>query len=239
MFVLSAGIPKSGSTLLMVYARDLLSMEYGNIGQMSFQNWVKNGPVGGIEAYPWENWVDYFQEINQIANCDGPFVLKTHKSFLELEEIIRTKNVKTIYSIRDPRDIVLSAIDHGIRSRANQETVFADCYDLESTISHVSDWCEQAIQWIKAEKVEIFRYEELVQNSVIQAIRLANYLGVSKSSNSALQVVKNERTSRQPTKNQFNKGKIHRFSVEMSDEEIQKTEMKLKKYIQSFGYPLY
>jgi len=68
---------------------------------------------------------------------------------------------------------------------------------------------------------------------------VANYHGVSKSSDSALQVVRNERIIYQPTKNQFNKGRIDRFSVEMADEEIHKTEMKLIKYIQSFGYQLY
>ena len=223
----------------MVYARDLLSLEFGKSGQNNFENWVKNGPVGGIEAFPWENWVDYFQELEQLAKLSGPFVLKTHKPFSELEKFLCNPNVKIIYSIRDPRDIVLSALDHGRRSRAMNDSVFTDCYDLETTISIVSNWCELAMPWINANGVEIFRYENLVQYPDIQVIRLANYLGISRSSESAQKVVIEERTSRQPIKNQFNKGMTERFSSEMADEDICRTENMLKKHIHAFGYSIY
>lgn len=238
MIVLSCGIPKSGSTLLMVYARELIALEYGERGQNTFQNWVKDGPVGGVEAYPNETWCTHIEELNNIANLYGPFVLKTHKPYYELENLIRNYNLKVICSIRDPRDIVLSAIDHGFRSRAMNSSVFAECLDLDVTISHVKNWCEMAMHWIQTTGVEVFRYENLVQFPEDEVYRIANYLGVTNPSLAAKKVVMDERMNRQPTKNQFNKGLAHRYSVEMIQTELIIVENTLKKYIQGFGYAL-
>ena len=52
-FVVSAGMQKSGSTLLHEYCKALLRYQHGDAAQRAFEHWVQTGPVGGSGSFAW------------------------------------------------------------------------------------------------------------------------------------------------------------------------------------------
>jgi len=236
MIIISAGIPKSGSTLLMYYTQLLIKGAFGNNGQIAFEKWVQDGPVGGIEAFPWESWTDHLDTLETISIESGPFVLKTHKEFPELSKLIANEIYKIIFSFRDPRDIILSAIDHGNRSLLNNETYFTECTNIKSTALVVEGWCKSALPFLDSDKVLKIHYEQLVLNPEHQLERLGNYLGLSDAQFLARKAVMGERMTRQPNRNQFNKGQALRYINEMSAEDQIFSKTILGKYIDKFNY---
>ena len=51
-FVVSAGMQKSGSTLLHEYCKALVCRQHGDAGQRAFADWIQTGPVGGSGSFP-------------------------------------------------------------------------------------------------------------------------------------------------------------------------------------------
>ena len=241
MFVISNGMPKSGSTLLMRYTRYLLINEFGNKGQEALLHWIKNGPVGGVGVFPWEGWENHINELEKISSQMAPFVLKTHIPLESLaKNICNNKNIKISYSIRDPRDIILSLIDHGERSRKVGNKVFSDIFDIDTALSNMKYWCENAIEWINTNDIETFRYEELIKYPFDQIKRLCNFLQINQKPGLIENIIELERKERFLGKFQFqyNKGLVSRFNEEMSKTEILKVNQFLNFYIEELGYKI-
>lgn len=238
MFVVTGGMQKSGSSLLHVYAIGLITHLHGPDGQRAFEHWIEKGPVGGSGSFPWEGWTEHVDQLESMANTHGPFVLKTHASFTALAAPLRGRDIKTVYSFRDPRDAVLSALDHGARSRANHDWPYADCVDVETTLSLVRDWCAAAVTWLDAPGVERFRYEDVIQSREATVTRLAVHLGIPSPDKAARAVIEREKVQRAPGKNQFNKGLVCRWPDEMSAADLRRCEHVLGDYIAQMGYDL-
>jgi hypothetical protein len=238
MFVVSGGMQKSGSTLLHVYAMDLICRQHGSTGQRAFETWVREGPVGGSGSFPWKGWVDHVADLETLAATHGPFVLKTHLPFTEIRQKLAGREIRAIFSYRDPRDAVLSALDHGARSRAAGDWPYAGCVDLAATLPVVREWCEAAVTWLDAPGVLRFRYEDLIEKTIEQVQRLAEFLGVSDPRSAAEAAVQEERSQRAPGKNQFNTGLAHRWLTEMTPDEVDLCEKVLGGYITAMGYTL-
>ncbi len=237
MFIISHGIPKSGSTLLMIYAEKLIKYGIEKNGQLIFQEWIKNGPVGGIENFAFDKWPQQYQELIKISNDYGPFVIKTHlpKEYINDLILIQTK---TIYSIRDPRDILLSLIDHAIRSKRNGETFFSDIDNFDSALSIVKDWCKTAIKWFNSPSCEIFRYEDLILKTKESVCHLAEFLNIPYNSNLIQKIISEEKSQREYGKNQFNKGLVIRYLDEMDSCNIEKCNNELGDFIITLGYKI-
>ncbi len=237
-FVVTAGMQKSGSTLLHEYSKLLVRHRYGEAGQRAFEEWIRTGPVGGSGSFPWPAWVQRVDELSALSARHGPFVLKSHAPFPDLEPVVRGGNVKTVFIHRDPRDAVLSALDHGARSRANGDWPYAECVDVASTLPLVEKWCADASTWLTAPGVLRFRYEELVGAPASAVTRLAEFLEMTGAAQLAATVVAEEQAQRQVGRNQFNKGAVSRWREEMTAETIALCEQRLGRHIVTMGYRL-
>jgi len=238
MFVVTGGMQKSGSTLLHVYALHLLSEQYGPESQTAFEHWIQHGPVGGSGSFPWGGWTEYIGELVTLAETSGSFVLKTHAAFTDLNASLSGRDINVVYSFRDPRGAVLSALDHGARSRANNDWPYVECVDIKTTLPLVRDWCKAAVTWLDAPGVELFRYEELIASREAEVTRLARHLGIPSPGKAARSAIDREQAERAPGKNQFNRGVVTRWPDEMSTEDVRRCEEELGPYIVQMGYKL-
>jgi hypothetical protein len=229
---------KSGSTLLHEYGKALVREQHGDAGQRAFEDWIQTGPVGGSGSFAWDPWVDHVPALCALAAQHGPFVLKTHAAYPHVAAAAANPCVRTVFIHRDPRDAVLSALDHGARSRATGDWPYAECVDVATTLPLVQKWCADAVTWLGAPGVLCFRYEDLVGNSQAEVSRLAAFLGLPDPDKAAAAVIAEERAARHPGRNQFNKGAIRRWPGEMSQSQRDECNQALAPWIRALGYEL-
>lgn len=113
MIIISSSIPKSASTLVFRYQQDLLGLaSHKNvIAQEKFDNYSNYGFLRKIG-------LKEFVIIIFIKIKYGNIVIKTHSELTFLIKLLMALGLaKATFCYRDPRDIILSAIDHGERSR--------------------------------------------------------------------------------------------------------------------------
>jgi len=237
-FVVSAGMQKSGSTLLHEYCKALVCRQHGDAGQRAFEGWVQTGPVGGSGSFPWNLWVNHVPALCALAAQHGPFALKTHAPYPHVAAAVANEAIRTVFIHRDPRDAVLSALDHGARSRAAGDWPYAECVDVASTLPLVRKWCADAVTWLGPPGVLCFRYEDLLADTQAEVSRLAAFLGVPDTGKAAAAVIAQERADRQPGRNQFNKGAVCRWPQEMTVAQRDECERVLAPWIRAMGYQL-
>lgn len=237
-FVVSAGMQKAGSTLLHEYCKALVRHQHGAAGQRAFEGWIQTGPVGGSGSFAWDPWVNHVPALCDLAAQHGPFVLKTHAPYPHLAAAVDHRAIRTVFIHRDPRDAVLSALDHGARSRAAGDWPYAECVDIASTLPLVQKWCAGAVTWRGAPGVLCFRYEDLVGNTRAEVSRLAAFLGLPEPGKVAAAIIAQECAERQRGRNQFNKGAVCRWPQEMTTAQRAECEHGLAPWIRDLGYEL-
>jgi len=125
-------------------------------------------------------WIDSIRknETTNLSSMDEKtYVVKCHNYFVELTDIISRGDVKTIYVYRDIRDVVVSLIN-----KFNQSywQIVNDGY-IETILKAYYDWT-------RLDDVLISRYETLIGNIEYEANRIAEYLGIEISNQTATQL---------------------------------------------------
>lgn len=232
MLIICGGMPKAGSSLLMRHAIQLVELAFGRAGQDAFEAWVRQGPVGGVGCFPFNGWETHWETLRTLAEKHGPFVLKTHYPFPWIPEELQQDPAATfLYTFRDPRDVVLSALDHGARSRLRGDTHFADCLDLGSAIFSVQHWCREAIEWLDNPKVYRCSYFEMLSEPEKPVTRLATHLGFLPAQKLAAQSVALEAQNRALDKDQFRLGKITRWREELNRKDRKQCQRAFKAWL--------
>ena len=131
MIVLSCSFPKSASTIFATYIEDLVSASHIRGGQDRMKT-----VLGGR----------YFDRVHPclavrlvyLNTMHGSVVVKSHCSPHRLVRwLTRTRQLKAVYIFRDPRDVVLSAMDH---RKTRGGAAFSDFTDLPSGADRVIGW---------------------------------------------------------------------------------------------------
>ncbi len=181
MIVISSGLRKAGSGLYFNLTNDLLiasgKEDIRKIrGKYNLHDILKYHNCN-MEILSEEN----LKRLLSIHEAGYTFVVKTHRAPSKYAlELIKRGIVKVTCIFRDPRDVTLSAIDHGekIRNQGNNHT-FASCISIENTIPQVKSWLDNGImKWLELEDLLMVKYEDLVTNPTGELKRLAGFLGI-------------------------------------------------------------
>jgi hypothetical protein len=240
MFVLSVGMPKSGSTLLSLYQKGVLKRLMPNNGQAEFEQLIKEGKVNGIGIFVHDiespetlgNLVDLSKKI-------GPFVVKTHSSLTnQIRDLILNKQILATYIHRDPRDVILSAIDHGTRSLLHpaKSTFFLQFDTVQNSIPIVKGFCRTGIEWVRSGLCETYTYHDLLMNPVYELNRFTNFINIEFESSIVMEVINSLTINPIKGKKQYNTGKLLRYPDEMSHNDIVKCNLELLEELEFFGY---
>ncbi|MFH0756863.1 MAG: sulfotransferase domain-containing protein [Bacteroidota bacterium] len=243
MIIINAGLPKSGTTLVQQYQIDLIDFSNPSNGQLEIFNYGYN-----IDVYSDSSnrgfFVDIdepaFQLLTSIESEYGDFVVKTHcVPNLWIHKMITENGAKATFCYRDLRDIILSALDHGKRTRAEMDRsgAYRDLQTIGQGIDRIKQWFEMFVKWQSFEKVLMIKYEEMMYDKEAFLITLSSHLQLSLPESDIFAILAKHESLKHSAWN-FNVGKIYRWRDEMSREQIQECNEALREEILYLGYSL-
>ena len=170
------------------------------------------------------------------------FAVKTHAGPTPSLRLLMNLGIaKTTYIYRDPRDVVLSALDHGKRVRkAGQANVLATLRNVEDAVHYVRPLLDDWEAWTRTHQALMIRYEDLVVDALGVLDRLAGFLRLDVSQDDLREVVACYAPRDQNTvvqqRTHFNKGVTERFRSQMSPAELALCQNQFGPYLQRMGY---
>ncbi len=246
MLVVSAGMPKAGTAFLYNVINGLLVAGGGADARAvkdkyrlhRLMRWHNNN-IGPLT-------LSSLARLWLVSLLTRPFVVKTHgPPTRALLALMRLRLVKAVYVYRDPRDALLSAIDHGKRIREKGENhTFARMTDFDSAFDAVRRWLRTWQHYMDLPAVLKVRYEDLVEQPVPTAQRVVKYLGLKVDDATAQDIVaandlaKQRQHDRDDTEQHFNKGVCYRYRTEMPDAHRQRFRDTLGDTLLAMGYTL-
>ncbi len=174
MIILSSSLPKSASTIFATYLEELVAIPGWRNGQNALKDRVGARYVDRIHLV-------LGLRLALISNIYGTVVLKSHCApNRTVRWLINAKQLKALYIYRDPRDVVLSAMDHR-KHRGGGESGFSKFTDLETGCDGVLGWAKVWREWKNWGRVEFFLYEDLITDpqSVLRRVSTCLGLGVN------------------------------------------------------------
>jgi hypothetical protein len=239
--ILSAGMPKSGSAYVYNLINDLMiagghrdAREIKRDYKLqALMNW-RNNNIGRL--YIWR-----ILRLWSIVRKEGPFVVKTHNRPGPIVLLLnRLGLIKIIYSYRDPRDALLSAVDHGkkLLSQGNNRS-FAKMVEFDDALKNVMKWLRIWKIYSLIPGVLMVRYEDLMNNPVETVEGVSRFLGFDLDHNT-LESILWKYSRDNPEWNRegmhFNKAVVFRYKTEMPAEQKKICRDKIGGYLQNMGY---
>lgn len=173
------------------------------------------------------------------------FVVKTHfPPNMHILRLFSEGKIKITFIYRDPRDIAVSGLEAGqkLRDRGKFES-FGTLYTMEQSIK----WTNRLIRerydkWSEIEGVLSFKYEDLVENTMFQLLRLTEYLEIKVNKDKIKKII--EQHSAENIKKlkvgkndyHFNRAKVGSFREVMTPEEIELCYKTFEEYLDKMGY---
>jgi hypothetical protein len=178
MIVISFGMRKSGSTLGYRMAGAVL--ELSGFPQVQL-------PDGVVEPGKEINVVRFWSDGHLSRLLDASegqrIVVKTHTApgpvtLGVLFDAIEAGNVRINVIFRDPRDTVLSILDHAARSRASDETPFKNVFTIDDAVRKICKGLTALWQWSAYPSLKLL-YDDFAFDPVRGPMLIAEQLGVS------------------------------------------------------------
>jgi len=179
----------------------------------------------------------------RISIKEGTFVVKSHRGPTFASKILsRLGMIKILYIYRDPRDVLLSAIDHGKKIIASGgNTTFAQMVDFDAALHHVTQWIRVWKKCNEMPEVMMIKYEELVETPVKVLVTVEQFLNIrvdDKNRDAILWRHSKENVNGEQTGLHLNRAISYRYKTEMSPEHKLKCLEKFGEYIEAMGYSL-
>jgi len=237
MLVISNGAPKSGTTLYYYYTRNLVQRNFETTSHDVLRDLTKRGKLPGIGNFLREINPRILTELQAIVQENGPLVIKVHEpANRNLLEQLQNKSILMTYGHRDPRDMILSGMDHHSRVVPNGNTRLNGFVDFSSALSVAANWAGYSLEWAQSELAHVYTYKDLVTDAKTEIHRLANYLQIDVSDSEIETILSMEKESRSIGKREYNKGTLSRFQSEMSSDQLLRCSVKLGRNLQLLGY---
>ena len=199
---ISYGVPKSASTFLYQIIEEIIRTD----GCSPVRLGPPFCPHGSVENYIDPITAPILQTITERVNPRG-VVLKTHSALPEdVKELIEAGQVLASAVIRDPREIALSMLDHGRRSRRWGQSAFAEYHEIEDTLPSIDAQFERFLTWEGSSRVLVFTFNQVCFETRNTIGRIARQLSMKIDASSVLRPFKQRGGI-----GQFNKGGALRY----------------------------
>ena len=232
--IFSNGMAKSGSTLLTHYLLAMLSRAFPNNGQRALREAIRSGKLTGSDDFVERIDKPVVDLLYEIAERHGVIVVKIHCDTKPvLMEALRSGWVKMTFIHRDPRDTILSGIDHNIRSGG---TELPDYSSFEKALETAHWYAKVASHWLASNLAYIVRYTDLVSDPRRALAGVASYLRIGADSQILDAIVTEEQAQRRYGRNRFNRGELQRYQKEMSEHHQTLCRSRLGNLLHTLGY---
>ena len=244
MIILSVSMPKSGSAWYFNLTNDLLVAT----GQADIRDLREKYRLDFLEG-PTCRLTNLkpttLARLLRLHFQGHTFVVKTHRPLDRRGRFLLATGVaKASYIYRDPRDVLVSALDHGRRLRAEgQIHSFARLVTFEDGLTFVEDHLAVGQSWIAQPGVFVTRYEDVLADTPAELGRLAHYLGVAAAEQTFEKIAaayrRPDEDSISAEKGQlhFNKGIAGRYRQVLTSAEIATCNQRFAAYLPRLGYP--
>ncbi|MEG3990191.1 sulfotransferase domain-containing protein [Microcoleus sp. S28C3] len=227
-------MPKSGTTFIMRYQLDLINHAMPQNGVEEVQKQFPGGKFfPSIDC-------EKVEMLRRISAENGDCLIKTHSApSFSIKELVDKGEVKAAFCFRDPRDTMLSAIDHGERTRKGLDSTgaFADIYTLKDAIPLAEYSIKVYYKWREYGQAIFIQYEELMSNKLGYLRDIAAYFGYKCEEDVLLAIFQKHEKIKEQARN-FNKGVINRWKSEMSQEDLMFCNEIFKADLLAMGYKL-
>ena len=242
MLIISAGMQKSGSGYLYNLINDL-AIAAGNADARAIKQRRRlehimqqhNNNIGPLH-------LTKLLRLWRVSLKDGDFAVKTHSHPTWGVKILNSAGLlKIIYCYRDPRDVLLSAMDHGEKSLAQgMKDNFIHMAEFDAALRHVKGWVEIWKQYQAVPGVFMLKYEELINNSLTAMQQIQLFLGLSLDEATIQGILwkySKENPNGDRTGLHLNKAVTARYMQEMTEEQKKKAADTLGETLTEMGYP--
>ncbi len=237
MLVLSNSMCKSASSVLFWYTRQLVEKLLSANAQQKLVELTASGELPGVNEFVNPVTPKVLDRLVRLADEFGPTVVKTHTPPTPyLQALIEQGIVKVTFCFRDPRDMILSAIDHRRRSENDGKPVFTEFTTVLESLDTARWWCQMACDWIQSELPLLFRYDSIVKRPGHQIRRIGDYLELFVEDEVIDQILTSEQQSRRIGNNEFNRGQLVRYPLEMTRTETEACNRELGDLIERLGF---
>ncbi len=175
----------------------------------------------------------------------GPFVVKTHQGPGRLFRLfVLLRMIRVAYSYRDPRDVVLSALDHGRKLRdKGQNHTFAQMVRFEDAFDTFRrNWLPIWQAYARASNVRAVRYEDLMEDPFLVVRTLLDHLGLKLSDDTLREILHRWDRENVPPDQvanlHLNRARASRYLSEMPEEQKAHFAQELGPLLQQMGYPV-
>ncbi|HEX8312990.1 MAG TPA: sulfotransferase domain-containing protein [Chthoniobacteraceae bacterium] len=243
MLIISSGMPKSGSTYLF----HLLN---GLVVAAGYPNSMESRKRHTADAWLGRpnNFVDRLSGIPLaklwlISLKEGRFIVKTHDRLAKSAQLLtRGGGARVVYTYRDPRDCLLSALDYGakLRERGAADSYFGRMHTFDDAFPQVKGWIATYNAYRAMPGILTLRYEDMLARPEEAIQRCATYLRLKVDESARKEILwacssdNPDRTIRMPV----NKATSYRYRTEMPADQQQRFVDDYRETILQMGFSL-
>jgi hypothetical protein len=200
IFYISYGVTKSASTFAYQLTEEIIrNAGYRPARLKAYHNYTD--PIDGAAIDAVRSKVE-----------NSSIVIKTHGApDGRVLELVGSKAVFASVILRDPRDIALSMLDHGVKCRRINKHGFETLYSLDDVFPNLDDQFNRLKSWTRCPNVLFMTYNELCFSTETVVEKIAKQLNLGVSTRDVLR-----RFRRKSAIGNFNKGIKNRHIHEMS-----------------------
>lgn len=212
MIYICYGITKSASTFLYQMTEEVFRAAGRPVVRLG-------KPFRGADSV--ENYFNFIDHelLGEIERHTGgaDIVLKTHGPPRgDVAAMVARGDVMASASIRDPREIALSMLDHGARSRRWHNKAFSEFVTVQDTLNSLDIQLGCFRDWATAEPVKVFTYNEICYDSAAVVAAIAHQIGTTVDVDRVMRKFRDKGVI-----GQFSKGKALRYSeMDAADQAI-------------------